>query len=1194
MFFTFFKRELVTGLKQPMVYIFAGIIALLVFFAVVSDNVIIGGAVGDVHKNSPSVVGNFTSILTIFGLLFATAFFNNAALRDHKYNFSQILFSTPLNKAGYFFGRFFGAWVLSALVMTGIGIGVTLGSILGPAANWIAPERIGAIPWGAYWSSYCLFVLPNMFFAGAIIFLLATQFKSTVVSFIGSLFIIIGYILSLNLMSDLDNEAIGALLDMFGISAYNLEIRYLTPAELNVTNPSFSGNLLKNRLLWTGIGSIILLVAYFLFSFATKMSKPKKAKKEVAEVFSSEIGQFTGLDLNAKSPSVWSTFTSFFQVNFLAMVKSSTFIILLLFALIILISNLWNGFEYFGLQSYPVTYKMLDEVENLSLLFVMIVLVFFSGELIWRERDFRLNEVIDSTPHPFALPLLAKAAALVVLASCLHLFMFLVAIIYQALNGYTNFELNLYLFSFLGNSLPTYLIWGILFLFLQVVINNKYIAYFAAILALFILDLVLSVLKIESNMLSIGGTPLTQYSDMNSFGPGVLGHFWFTLYWVLFGIITLLISILFIPKGMNKKIKDRFSSARKSLNTSYYSVLGIFALAFLGTAGVVYYNTQILNPYKTSYQIETQQVNYEKQYRRYADMPHVSILDATYHIDIYPEQQAANGRVELLATNKNEVAVDSLLFTVDKTYQQALSIPNSKLVFEDKELGFLIYKLDIPLAPRDSIKFTTTFDYTPKGFKNSVDNFSMIENGTFFNNLQIMPQFGYSKSYELGDKNKRRKYQLAERKSMPDLEETCSQLCLDNYLSEGAADWVDVQTYISTTEDQIAIAPGSLLNQTTQNGRTSSHYKVDHPSQNFYSFSSARYAVAKRRWKEVDIEVYYHPAHSVNVNRMLDAVEQSLVYYTREFGPYYHKQARIIEFPRYSTFAQAFPGTMPYSEAFGFIINLEDENKNNVIDAVIAHEMAHQYWAHQVIGANMKGSTMLSESFAEYSSLMVMKQKSTAQEMKDFLKYDMQRYLSGRRSETEQEQPLVSVENQSHIHYGKGSVILYALQEYIGEAKVNNALRNFLEAYRYKEPPYPNARDFMRYLQPEVPDSLQYLLLDWFEEITLYDLRVASANAKALQDGQYEISMNIVAKKLKFDGEGNSTERLIADWIDVGFYADRDEKEIIARERIYINRENTILKFTLNQLPVKAAIDPLNLLIDRVEDDNVKTVTLEE
>ncbi len=1193
MFFTFFKRELITGLKQPMVYIFTGIVALLVFFAVVSDNVIIGGAVGDVHKNSPSVVGNFTSILSMFGLLFSTAFFNNAALRDHKYNFSQILFSTPLNKASYFFGRFWGAWILSTFVMTGVYMGMTLGSVIGPPTNWIASERIGAIPWGAYWSSYYLFVLPNMFFAGSIIFLLATQFKSTVVSFIGSLLIIVGYIVALNLVSDIDNEAIGALTDVFGISAYNLDTRYLTPAELNVTNPAFSGYLLKNRLLWIGIGSMVLSMAYFLFSFATKMSKPKKAKKEVTEVFSSEIGQFTRLDLKTKSPSMWTTFTSFFQVNLLAMIKSSTFIILLFFVLVILTSNLRNGFEYFGLQSYPVTYKMLDKVENLSLLFVMIVLIFFSGELIWRERDFRINEVIDSTPHPFGVPLIAKAAALIVLASCLHLFMFFIAIIYQALNGYTNFELSVYLLTFLAKSLPSYVIWGTLFLFLQVVINNKYIAYFASILGLFVSSLVLLALKIESNMLDIGATPLTEYSDMNGFGQGVVGHFWFTLYWVLFGIILLLIAMLFIPSGMNKKIKERFSSARKSLNTSYYNVLGIFALAFLGTAGFVYYNTQILNPYKTSHQIETQQANYEKQYRRYAAIPHPSILEATYYIDIYPEQQAAKGRIELLATNKNEIAIDSLLFTVSKNYQQALSIPNSQLVFEDNELGFLIYKLDRPLAPSDSIKFTTTFDYTPKGFKNSVNNFSIIQNGTFFDNLQIMPQFGYSKSYELRDKNKRRKYQLAERKSMPDLEETCSQLCLKNYLSEGAADWVNVETYISTTEDQIAIAPGSLLNQTIENGRTSFHYKVDHPSQNFYSFSSARYAVAKRRWQDVDIEVYYHPAHSVNVNRMLDAIEQSLIYYTRAFGPYYHKQARIIEFPRYSTFAQAFPGTMPYSEALGFIINLEDESKNNVIDAVIAHEMAHQYWAHQLIGANMKGSTMLSESFAEYSSLMVMKQKSTMQEMKNFLRYDMQSYLSGRKSETQEEQPLISVENQSYIHYGKGAVILYALQEYIGETKVNNALRNFLEAYRYKEPPYPNARDFMRYLQPEVPDSLQYLLIDWFEEITLYDLRVVSANAKALEGGQYEISMNVVAKKLKFDGKGNSTERPIADWIDIGFYADRNEKEIISKERIYIKRENATLKFTLDQLPIKAAIDPLNLLIDRIKEDNVKTVTLE-
>lgn len=85
MFLQFFKKEVFTGLKRPMIYLFVFMLGLLVFGAVVSDNVMIGGAVGDVKKNAPSVVGMYVSIMTIFGLLFATAFFNNAALRDYSH-----------------------------------------------------------------------------------------------------------------------------------------------------------------------------------------------------------------------------------------------------------------------------------------------------------------------------------------------------------------------------------------------------------------------------------------------------------------------------------------------------------------------------------------------------------------------------------------------------------------------------------------------------------------------------------------------------------------------------------------------------------------------------------------------------------------------------------------------------------------------------------------------------------------------------------------------------------------------------------------------------------------------------------------------------------------------------------------------------------------------------------------------------
>jgi aminopeptidase N len=471
---------------------------------------------------------------------------------------------------------------------------------------------------------------------------------------------------------------------------------------------------------------------------------------------------------------------------------------------------------------------------------------------------------------------------------------------------------------------------------------------------------------------------------------------------------------------------------------------------------------------------------------------------------------------------------------------------------------------------------------------------SVLKNGTFFNNSDILPSLGYAEGYELGDKNKRRKYELPERKQMPDLQRDCSEACMSNYLSNGTSDWVMVETYISTSADQIAIAPGSVVSKEVRDGRVYYHYKVDHPSQHFFSFISADYEVATRDWNGISLEVYYHADHATNVQMMLDALEKSMKYYTKNFGPYYHQQARIVEFPRYSTFAQAFPGTMPYSEAFGFIIDLEDDTKNNVVDAVIAHEMAHQYWAHQVIGANMKGSTMLSESFAEYSSLMVMKQETDPVQMKDFLKYDLQRYLRGRSRETEQEQPLMKVENQGHIHYGKGSVILYALQDYIGEEKVNTALRGFLEEFRYREPPYPTAYDFMRYLEPQVPDSLQYLITDWFEDITLYDLRMEEAVAKKISDGKYEVTVDVLAKKNKADGGGNTVDAELKDWIDIGFYADREEEELIMRERVYLTKEQTQLTFTLDQLPVRAAIDPLQLLIDRVSGDNVKTVNVEE
>ena len=235
----------------------------------------------------------------------------------------------------------------------------------------------------------------------------------------------------------------------------------------------------------------------------------------------------------------------------------------------------------------------------------------------------------------------------------------------------------------------------------------------------------------------------------------------------------------------------------------------------------------------------------------------------------------------------------------------------------------------------------------------------------------------------------------------------------------------------------------------------------------------------------------------------------------------------------------------------------------------------------------------MSESFAEYSSLMTMKKMNDdPMKMREFLKYNHDRYLRGRSQEVDKEVPLYKVENQGHIHYGKGSLILFALQDYIGEEKVNMAMKNYLDEYKYLDSPYSTSLDFLKHLEPQVPDSLKHLIADWFKEITLYDNRMKEATYKKLENGKYELTTKIVSVKMHADTMGNETQVDINDWIDIGVL-DKDEESLIHIERVKIDQPEMTFTFSLDTIPAKAAIDPRRLLIDRVYDDNVKVVDAE-
>lgn len=282
-------------------------------------------------------------------------------------------------------------------------------------------------------------------------------------------------------------------------------------------------------------------------------------------------------------------------------------------------------------------------------------------------------------------------------------------------------------------------------------------------------------------------------------------------------------------------------------------------------------------------------------------------------------------------------------------------------------------------------------------------------------------------------------------------------------------------------------------------------------------------------------------------------------------------------------------------KGIGFIAQIEDEEDIDMVFYVVAHEMAHQWWAHQVIGAKMQGATLLSETMSQYSALMVMEKEYGREQMQKFLRYEMDRYLRGRGSETEREKPLMEVyPNQGYIHYRKGSVAMYYLKEMIGEDNVNAALRTMIDSFAYDGSPYPTSHHLVDAFRAHTPDSLQHLVTDLFETITLFDNRMGDPVYRKLENGNYEVSFDVHAGKFRADTLGAETPVPINDWIDIGVYAEPAEGkkrgEALYWERHLITEPDPKFTIIVDELPYEAGIDPNYYLIDRIPDDNVKKV----
>ncbi|MDD3051936.1 MAG: M1 family aminopeptidase, partial [Candidatus Cloacimonetes bacterium] len=516
-----------------------------------------------------------------------------------------------------------------------------------------------------------------------------------------------------------------------------------------------------------------------------------------------------------------------------------------------------------------------------------------------------------------------------------------------------------------------------------------------------------------------------------------------------------------------------------------------------------------------------------------------------------------------------------------------LSVDN-EMIHEDSLYGLKIYKLNQPLSPGESLRLDFSCHLERRNFDMTTQ---VVKNGSFVNNLYFTPAIGYDHNSEITGEKNRKRHNLPPRERMANIGDPIQSN--NNYLTNNA-DWVLFEAVVSTSSDQIAVSCGDLVREWTENNRRYFHYRMDHEMMNFYSFLSAKYAIKKDVWSNSDesnvsLEIYYHPAHGYNIDKIMKSMKVSLDYFTKNFGSYPDKVLRIVEFPNYSSFAQSFPTTIPFSESIGFIADIK--NKDDEIDypfEITSHEISHQWWAHQVIGANVKGAVLMSETLAQYSSLMAMKHTYHEEAIEKYLKHEVNSYLKARSNETHMEQPLRLVENQGYIHYNKSSLVTYTFQYFVGEETFNRGLKRFLDQTKWRNPPYPDSDEFISAIRTEVPDSLQYLVTDIFEQITFYDNKINEASFVKNDNGKFEIKLNLSTSKRYADGLGKETEETSRNLIPIAVMTKREDgkNEKIFLENFWLDSGTTELNFAVNQEPAEIIIDPLNLLIDKNKKDD--------
>jgi hypothetical protein len=484
-------------------------------------------------------------------------------------------------------------------------------------------------------------------------------------------------------------------------------------------------------------------------------------------------------------------------------------------------------------------------------------------------------------------------------------------VLIQAFQGYYRFEPGLYLRIVFGLDFAGYVLIAALVMTIHIAVNHKNVGHLVSGLAIGFI-MFSGAIGVRHHLLVYATGPGWTYSDMNGFGPFVKPFVWFKLYWTAWALMLGVAAVLLWVRGPETGLPDRLLRARTRLTPSLATTAGVAMALIVLLGGFVFYNTNVLNDYQTEDEAGSHFADYEKRYARYADVDQPTLAGADLRIEIHPGEPAVDLSGTFRLVNRTDAAIDSVhVFTLPDIRVRSISIDRgARAVLEDDTSGYRIFALDRPLAPGDSVGLVFDVAFRPRGFPNGGIQTDVVANGAYFNRTWL-PFIGYQTAFELMDEETRERFGLPPRAPLPGPGDVMAARSRAGLRNQGR---VQVDAIIGTAADQIAVTPGVLRRSWEENGRRYFHYSTDGPELFGGTVFSGEYVVLEDRWNDVALQIFHHPTHDFDLDRMVHGMKASLDYYTDQFGAYTDSQLRILEIPRYGGFGHAHPHTIAFTE----------------------------------------------------------------------------------------------------------------------------------------------------------------------------------------------------------------------------------------------------------------------------------------